>query len=195
MVRLLTLSVFEASIVMAPPDILQAAFDQAKNSFKATLDDEELLHNVLQPTTADNLWDFIQGMQAKKHNERRMQNLAKIKGFLDKLKDYAIVVDTFVQVKPDILALIWGPIRLLMVFAGNAAQLCDAIATAMARIGDSLPQFQDAAEVFEGNDKIRRNLSLFYGDLLSFYAVTLQFFKQKSESSSSRGFGDGTYFN
>jgi len=48
------------------------------------------------------------------------------------------VIDTFVQAKSDILALIWGPIKLLLQISKNLTQSFDAIVNTMANIGEKL---------------------------------------------------------
>ena len=102
--------------------------------------------------------------------------MAKIQCFIDKLSAYASTVDTFVQVKPDIMVLIWGPIRLLLVWTSNIANFADAVTSAMEKIGDALPQFVEVVKIFSENDKVKDVLALFYGDILDFYAIILEFF-------------------
>ncbi|KAI3319186.1 hypothetical protein HD806DRAFT_295960 [Xylariaceae sp. AK1471] len=108
--------------------------------------------------------------------ERRMRHMGKISSFLEKLSAYTSVVDTFVQVKPEILALIWGPIRLLLVWTANDAKFADAITSAMEKIGNSLPQFVELTKTFSDSNKLRNVLALFYRDILDFYVITLAFF-------------------
>jgi hypothetical protein len=73
-----------------------------------------------------------------------------------------------VGVKPEVLALIWGPIRLLLVWT--------AVTAAMVEIGDALPQFVEAAKIFSDREKLKDVLALFYRDILDFYIITLEFF-------------------
>jgi hypothetical protein len=81
-----------------------------------------------------------------------------------------------VQAKPDILALIWGPIRLLLVWTTNIAKFADAVNEAMKKIGDALPHALKLATLFGDNDKLKAVLALFYRDILDFYVIALKFF-------------------
>lgn len=80
------------------------------------------------------------------------------------------------QVKPDILALIWGPIRLLVVWTSSITKFADAVTDAMEKIGDALPHALRSANIFNDNDKLKALLELFYGDILDFYIIALKFF-------------------
>jgi nitrogen fixation/metabolism regulation signal transduction histidine kinase len=79
------------------------------------------------------------------------------------------------QAKPDILALIWGPIKLIIQWASTLKQSFDAIVSTTADIGHLLPEFREVAKLFEHNQQIRDVLVLFLKDMLDFYLITLKF--------------------
>ncbi|GKT97339.1 hypothetical protein Ct61P_15189 [Colletotrichum tofieldiae] len=126
---------------MSTFDPARQAFENAKAAFRAKLKDKDLFQQLLQTTSIEQVWQTTNEIQTRQEVEKRMRFMGKIKTFLDKLSDYASVVDTFVQVKPDVMALIWGPIRLLLLWTANVAKLADAIVSATSRIGDVLPHF------------------------------------------------------
>lgn len=161
---------------MSTFDASQQAFEAAKIAFKKSLKDEKMFKDLLETTTIEGVWKAAKEVQAKQDSERRLRHMAKIKSFLGKLSEYASAVETFVQVKPDILALIWGPIRLLLVWTANMAKFADAVTSAMVKIGDALPQFVEVVKIFGKNDKLNDMLALFYRDILDFYTITLEFF-------------------
>jgi hypothetical protein len=162
---------------MASPDPIQAAFESAKETFKSGLDNDEVFKDLLQTSSIDDVWALTEELQRQPYVERRMRNMAKINGFLDKLQVYTSTVDTFVSAKPDILALIWGPIRLLLVWTANDAKFGDAIASAMEKIGNALPQFGEMAKIFTESNKLGHVMALFFQDILEFYTITLNFFR------------------
>jgi len=157
-------------------DPSQQAFETAKNAFRKSLKDEALFRDILETASIEKVWEAAKAVQAKQDAEKRLRHMAKIRGFLDKLSAYAVTVDTFVQVKPDVMALIWGPIRLLLVWTGNITKFADAVTKVMMKVGDALPQFIDIINVFGDNEKLKAVLALFYEDILEFYAIALEFF-------------------
>jgi hypothetical protein len=165
---------------MSTADASQQAFDTAKKSFRQSLKDEAVFRDILETTSIEKVWQAVQAVQAKQDNEKRLRNMAKIRGFLDKLSAYAVTVDTFVQVRPEIMALIWGPIRLLLVWTGNITMFADAITKVMMKVGDALPQFVDVVNIFGDNEKLKAVLALFYKDILDFHAIALEFFNLSS---------------
>ena len=157
-------------------DPSQQAFESAKNAFQESLKDERLLKDIQEAITIDDVWKLVSDIQATQDAEKRLRHMAKMRSFFDKLEAYTVVVDTFVQVKPDLLALIWGPIRLLLVWTSNFAMFADALASAMKKIGDALPHFGEVVKIFSNNDRLKDLLALFYRDILDFYVITLEFF-------------------
>ncbi|KAI0198370.1 hypothetical protein F4808DRAFT_462839 [Astrocystis sublimbata] len=151
------------------------AFEPAKKRLKNILNDDDLFKK-LSATTIEQVWETIKEVQKKPYAEQRMRHLGKIKSFLGKLEAYAATIDTFVQVKPDILALIWGPIRMLLVWTKNAAHFSDAVSAVFEKIGDALPHFIEVAKIFTDSEKLKEALSLFYGDILEFFVIVLVFF-------------------
>lgn len=166
---------------MATSDPSQQAFEIAKSAFKKRLKDDTLFEDLLQTTSIENVWQAIEELQERQDAKRRIRRTEKINSFLGKLATYATVVDTFVQVRPDIMALIWGPIRVLLLWTENVAKFADAVVNAMEQIGDALPNFADVIKMFGNNDKLRDRLALFYEDILEFYIVAFEFFHASSK--------------
>ena len=97
-----------------PYDPVQFAFEKSIRDFKANLKDDRLYSEILQTTTIDQVYNFTEKLQADQNKDAHMRHLAKIGPFLENLRGYAGVIEVFIQVKPEILALIWGPIKLLL---------------------------------------------------------------------------------
>ncbi|KAK4180618.1 hypothetical protein QBC36DRAFT_297422 [Triangularia setosa] len=142
---------------MSAPHPSQQAFKAAKNAFKQSLKDENLFGKLLATTSVEQVYEAVQDIQASAHVERRLRHLGKIRTFIERLTEYVSVVDTSVQVKPDILALIWGPICLLVVWTSRITKFADAVTDAMEKI-------------VEGTSGI------IYKDILDFYIIALKFF-------------------
>lgn len=163
---------------MATLDMPQQAFEAAKEKFRKSLKRPGLHQDLLKIASIDELWKTVKAVQNRQYAKNELRNMAKIESFLRKLQDYHKVIGTFVQVKPDAMALIWGPIQLLLVWTANMAKFGDAVQLAMARIADALPHFAEMGETFQGNERVKGVMVDFYCDILDFHAITLDFFSR-----------------
>ena len=89
------------------PSPLITSFDTARREFLHDFPDHEYAQNLSQFTSIDDVYNATDEIQKKQAKSRMLQNLAKIQQYLACLDQYATVLDTVVQVKPEILALIW----------------------------------------------------------------------------------------
>lgn len=162
---------------MADPNSpIDIAFKSAIQGFRAKLKNEDLYRQILQTTSADQVYDLTDKLQEEQSRTGRLRHLNKIEPFLEGLRSYASVIEVFMQAKPDILALIWGPIKLLLQWASTLRQSMDAIVDTTANIGVLLPEFRKVAQLFGQNQIIKEVLVLFFKDILDFYAIALKFF-------------------
>ncbi|KAH8879081.1 NACHT domain protein [Thozetella sp. PMI_491] len=161
-------------------DPVAAAFEKAKHDFEANLKDPVLYKDILQTTTIDQVYDFTDKLQQDQANTNRLRYLGKIQPFLEGLREYQGVVEQFVQVKPDLLAVIWDPIKLLLQWTHNLQKPFDEIVKVTGSIGDALPQFTEMTRIFSSNDRIKDLLLLFFKDILSFYQIAFEFFTKKA---------------
>lgn len=102
--------------------------------------------------------------------------MSKIEPFLEGLKGYSAVIEVFMQAKPDVLSLIWGPIKLILQWADVLKQSMDAIVDTTAEIGSLIPEFRISSKIFSEDTTIREILVLFFKDILDFYVIALKFF-------------------
>lgn len=161
---------------MASPDPLQQDFDAAKREFDEGLPSNTTFRDIIAIDTVDKVWDAMKKLQRDHEKKYHLRAMSRIQPFLDRLRSYSAVIEVFVQVKPDVLALLWGPIRLLLQWTGEWQQGFDAIVKTMERIGELLPQFGDVAEHFINKERIKDVPALFYRDILDFYLQSLKFF-------------------
>lgn len=178
-VRLISLN----NTMTAPYDPVKVAFENAIREFKRTLENDKLYDEILKTTSIDQVYDATDRLQEEQAKKGHLRHLSKIKPYLQRLRDYTDAIDTFVQTKPDILALIWGPIKLLLQWASTLKQSFDAIVNTTADIGALLPEFQEVTKLFRHNDHIRDVLVLFFKDILDFYLIALKFFSMSRKFS------------
>ena len=86
---------------------LIASFNTAHQEFLRDFPQDEYAQALSQFTSIDDVYNATDELQKKQGESRMLQNLAKIQPYLGCLDQYATVLDTVVQVKPEILALIW----------------------------------------------------------------------------------------
>ena len=165
-------------------DPIQVAFQGVINDFKTKLQDDKLYGELLKTTSIDEVYDATDKLQAKPGH---LRHLSKIGPYLERLRDYSGAIDTLVQAKPDVLALIWGPIKLLLQWTSILKQSYDAIINTTAEIGDLLPEFKEVGQRFSHNDKLKDVLVLFFQDILDFYLVALKFFNKPSKFRHGEG--------
>ncbi|KAI0379623.1 NACHT domain protein [Hypomontagnella monticulosa] len=163
---------------MAPSfDPAQVAFESAIRDFKASLDDEKLYKSILGSKSINDVYDATDKLQQEQAKTGHLRHLSKIEPYLKNLQEYSASIEVFVQVKPDIMALIWGPIKLLLQWASVLKTSFDAIVNTVAEIGTLLPEFTRVIGIFGENKHMNDVLALFFKDILEFYAIALRFFK------------------
>ncbi|KAF5573491.1 Nacht domain-containing protein [Fusarium pseudocircinatum] len=159
---------------------MQHVFEAAMLDFKDKLKDQSLYDQILQTTSIEQVYQDIKKLQDTQAKSGRLRHLSKIEPLLARLRDYSGVVETFVQAKPDILALIWGPIKLLLLWADVLKKSFDALVNTLEEIGNSLPDFCELAIIFSDNKRLEELMVLFFRDILEFYLITTKFFSMSS---------------
>lgn len=164
-------------------DPINQAFESAIRDFKADLDDDKLFADILKVHSIEEVYDATDKIQEERRNGK-LCHLAKMEPFLDRLREYAGVIEVFTQAKPDILALIWGPIKLVLQWANNVTQSLEALINISSEIGAVLPEFIGMSKLFKDNTCLNDVLVLFFRDILDFHLVTIRFFRLKCERLS-----------
>ncbi|KAL9621921.1 MAG: hypothetical protein Q9160_003742 [Pyrenula sp. 1 TL-2023] len=162
-------------------DPAQQAFESVAREFKSKLNDDEMHGEILKTTSIDEVYDLTDRLQEEQIKKGHLRHLSKMQPFLEGLRSYASVIEVFMQAKPDILALIWGPIKLLIQWASVLKECFDAIISATADIGTLIPEFGQVSALFDHNKQIEDVLVLFLKDVLDFYLIALKFFSLSRE--------------
>lgn len=83
-----------------------SSFEAAVQDFQNTLEEKEEL-DLNKFKTIDDVYEEINSIQAELGKKGQLRHMKKLAPLLACLDQYSSVFDTFVQVKPDVLALIW----------------------------------------------------------------------------------------
>ncbi|KAF8533501.1 hypothetical protein BDD12DRAFT_946276 [Trichophaea hybrida] len=111
----------------------------------------------------DRVWEKLTVKKKEQAGRGMLGNMNKIRPYLDGLNRYGDVIAVFVSVKPDILGLIWGPIKLLLQVRHLPQLWVLALFT-----GDS----------WLGSNQIANYLGLFYTEIIEFHYQALRIFRQ-----------------
>ncbi|KUJ21501.1 uncharacterized protein LY89DRAFT_610110, partial [Mollisia scopiformis] len=150
-------------------------FEKILANFKKRLSSEHT--ELFQLTTLDDLKASIKRIQTEQAAKKGLRNLNKIKPFLNGLRQYAEVLEVFVQAKPEILAFIWGPIKLCLQIASKLNEAFDALLDAYEKIGNSLPILSTVDALFCSHPHVKQVLANIFEDILDFHKRAIVFFK------------------
>ncbi|KAI1372550.1 hypothetical protein F4677DRAFT_462875 [Hypoxylon crocopeplum] len=157
-------------------DSVQDIFTKIKSEFLREIKDTKNRSELQKACTIDDIWGYTDQLQSDQGHQGRLRGLRKIQPYLERLQEYAGIVEVFVQVKPDILALVWGPIKLLLQMSSNVTKCFDAILDVMKSLGPVLPAFSQHVPLLKANERIGYVLGLYFKDILDFYLTSLKFF-------------------
>lgn len=169
-------SPYQAVAGANPNDHFDNAFKAAIQDFRNKLKNDNLYQQILDTTSVEQVYDLTDKLQEEQSRTGQLRHLSKIEPFLAGLRSYAQIIEVFMQAKPDVLALVWGPIKLILQWAAVLKQSMDAIIETTAEIGAMLPEFRKATQLFGQNNIIQEVLILFFRDMLEFYVISLKFF-------------------
>lgn len=93
------------SLTQPDPWMLDA-FEAAQTEFNSHLKDGEKF-DFSQYKSIEEVYNVTDEIQRRQAKSGTLRNLARIQPYFDGLTQYAGVIEQFVQVKPDLLALIW----------------------------------------------------------------------------------------
>ncbi|KAK8078503.1 hypothetical protein PG996_004673 [Apiospora saccharicola] len=151
------------------------AFREAVEDFKRRLAFPDQI-DLDTPQSINDIYKETAKIQALQSQTKTLRASNRLKPYLEFLAQYESAIEVFIQVKPDILALIWGPLELVLRFASNFTKAYDKILEVLGNAGQILPDLHIWASVFPANLRVQRVLCLFYQDILDLHLALLNFF-------------------
>jgi nitrate/nitrite-specific signal transduction histidine kinase len=91
---------------MSASPSVQEAFNFARRDFLQSLTDPHD-YDFSQYNSIEQVYDATEKIQKEQEKSGTLRNLNKIQPYLECMSQYVQTIDTFVQVKPEILAVIW----------------------------------------------------------------------------------------
>ncbi|MCJ1443001.1 MAG: hypothetical protein MMC23_003498 [Stictis urceolatum] len=157
---------------------LDTEFNKALVRFKAALTQEE--QSSFRIASLSDVKQEISRIETDQRKHRSQRGLRRLEPFINGLQRFSTVIEQFVQIKPDILAVIWGPIKLLLHVSHGTLAAFDRILDACRDIGELLPRFQTFGEIFRDSHDISRVLVWLFTDILEFYVEVLKLLRKKA---------------
>ncbi|KAK6855639.1 hypothetical protein PG995_007790 [Apiospora arundinis] len=127
----------------------------------------------------NDIYEETARIQASQTRTKTLRASSRLKPYLNFLAQYESTIEVFIQVKPDILALIWGPLKLILRFANNLTKAFDKTLEVLGNAGQILPDLHAWASTFPTNPRVRSVLCLFYQDILDLHLAFLNLFGRK----------------
>ena len=179
--RNVTLGDLASASMAAPINTLQCEFEEAAQVFKDNLPDSIPLDEILKVTSSNDVYDITDKIQEEQRTRGGLRNLSKMRLYLERLEGYAGVINDIINGSRDVLALLWGPIALLLQLSRTLGTAYDSIINVAAEVGQALPDFRASVAIFDQNMEAKEILILFLKDLLNFYREALEPFSRPSK--------------
>ncbi|KAF2494438.1 hypothetical protein BU16DRAFT_462815, partial [Lophium mytilinum] len=169
---------------MASNAWLEDAFSDARRDFFSELKNP-LSYQFLRFGTIEDVYDEVEKIQKIQSKSKSLVALRRIEPYIEGLRDYIGAMDTFAQLKPEFICLIWGPLKMILQFASSVATAFQKLLGVLKEVGAMLPQFRKYAEskMFDQNNEVKSMMCLFYRDILDLHMEMLNFFNKKGKNS------------
>ncbi|KAJ5373531.1 hypothetical protein N7517_005537 [Penicillium concentricum] len=151
-------------------------FERSLEAFKKDLNKKE--RDNFKISTLEDLEQCLTQLQVKHRSQRRVQNLNRLKPFLEALNQFGKVVEVFCN-SSEIVPFIWGPVKFLLLIADSFESALSELLDTYEYIGENLPLLLQYQELFRTNPHMIKVLSLMYEDILKFHRLAIQYFQQR----------------
>lgn len=151
---------------------VSASFQIALRKFQNRLSGKDLTD--FKNTTYATLCLDIALLQHEQENLKSMMNLSRIQSCIEAMNQFGKVIEIFLNVS-DVVAFVWGPIKLLLLTASTFADSFETILEAYEQIGEHLPLLQEYESLFHSNPHMVKALESMYLDILEFHQHAIRF--------------------
>ncbi|KAM0431863.1 hypothetical protein ACHAPT_005115 [Fusarium lateritium] len=158
-----------------PPVSRLNGFQRALKDFESRLKPSEKAK--FKATTLDDLKVTILAIQSEQRARKKTMHMARIMSFLEAMEQFGKVIEVFLNVA-DMLAFVWGPVKLLLLTAACWSESFDTLLDAYQLIADNFPIFAGYQSTFVDNDRMQAVLECAWSDILDFHIQALRIFEQ-----------------
>ncbi|KAI1122503.1 hypothetical protein F5Y10DRAFT_72272 [Nemania abortiva] len=158
----------------------EQVLQEAQKLFRRNLRDQNLYAESVTAKTATDVYDTIANIQETMAPKGQLRGLGRLTPLIDRLSELSAAMEALLSPESDLLALIWGPIKAILLRSSQNMRVFEKNIEMLSMIGDAFPHFVGIVQRFLTDDMIGELLTLFYQELLEFYCITLVFLRRKS---------------
>lgn len=172
-----------SAILPQPPDnALQPKFEEVALWFKNGLPNFVSMEEISKIASISDVYSNADGIQTDQYKYYGgIRDLPKIKLYLERLEGYVTGINFIIRGNCNILALIWGPIVLLLRRSKPLGKAYDSLIDAIAAVGEIMPDFQSLVPIADMNIEAKEIMVLLFKDILNIYHEALQPFIHPSK--------------
>lgn len=138
-------------------------------------EDKVLIQNCHDPET------FVEYLNSVENKHHESSSSRKIVDFcqpaIDSFRQFAKALDVFYSVKPAVLAVLWGGLRIVLLVAESFQEFFDAILSSIQLIGANLKRVKVYESLFSKTETVRRCLLELYTEILNFFLETQRLYQ------------------
>ncbi|RYP51599.1 hypothetical protein DL768_003106 [Monosporascus sp. mg162] len=161
----------------------ESTFNKAVERFRDSLTEDQ--KREFSATSLEDVKSEIQNIQHRLGLEKKLRNLNKVSRFLEAMKQVEQVVNVFLNVH-EIVAFIWGPIKLALVVAGTRIDILERLLDTYVEIGEVIPGLQQYDQLFKNCPAVREILEWYLYDILQFHRKALDVFARPAWETALR---------
>ncbi|KAL6922418.1 hypothetical protein FSST1_006444 [Fusarium sambucinum] len=152
------------------PDLL---FDKAIAKFKKGLTKNQA--QSFENCTLDDVKNEIKNIQSRHGSQRRLRNMELLSKFVEGMDQLGKVVEVFLNLH-NTLAIVWGPLKLLLLTAKTSIDTLESLLDVYAQIGEVLPDLTRYEQIYKEYPAVHTHLEAYYCDILQFHSNALDVF-------------------
>ncbi|EYB33484.1 hypothetical protein FG05_30074 [Fusarium graminearum] len=148
-------------------------FDKAMAKFKKHLTKDQAAK--FANCTVDDVRNEIKIIQNRHGSQRRLRNMERISKFVEGMVQLGQVVEVFLNLD-NIVALIWGPLKFILLTASTCLDTLDTLLDVYGQIGEVLPDLTRYHQIYKEYHSVHKHLEDYYCDILQFHSNALDVF-------------------
>ncbi|RVD85886.1 uncharacterized protein DFL_004190 [Arthrobotrys flagrans] len=157
------------------PSRLEKSIEDFKLSLRP--EDHHTLKNFPDPSPED-VAKFVKDLDAKlqqKQKRRKTLQSSPFTTFVQSMQQFSSIVDTCVQSNPEIAALVWGGMKLVLLTFSNYLKYLEEIVDMCDQMGRLCPQFERFSKLFPKHKELQSAICEFYAIIVDFFREALVF--------------------
>ncbi|KAF4546902.1 Hypothetical protein D9617_106g078160 [Elsinoe fawcettii] len=156
---------------------------RALERYREDLEENGDLAAVSEVVSMNDLLDYIKTFeQNRSPTERnRLDSMRRLGPTLKFIDDFSAVIAVFFGANPQLTALVWGSIRMMLSLASSTADTLKDVADMLEELALTLPPFQAYEDTLPLDRPLEGALIDVYTEVICFYARCIHFYRQNPQ--------------